>query len=122
VEVFLLSDHFIPPRFECLVEPDRDHVLVRPQGELDMATVPEVDSNVEELVNSGFTNVVLDLAGLTFMDSTGLRLLVKWTQTARGDGMSFRLLPGSPAIDRVLDISGLRDELDFADAAKLRRS
>jgi anti-anti-sigma factor len=122
VEVFLLSDHFIPPRFECLVEPDRDHVLVRPQGELDMATVPEVDSNVEELVNSGFTNVVLDLAGLTFMDSTGLRLLVKWTQTARGDGMSFRLLPGSPAIDRVLDISGLRDELEFADAAKLRRA
>jgi anti-sigma B factor antagonist len=117
----LLSDRFIPPRFECLVEPDRDRVLVRPKGELDMATVPEVDRQIEEVTSNGFKQVVLDLSGLTFLDSTGLRLLIKWTQRCRQDGIDFSVLPGGPQVDRVLEISGIRPELTFADPNNIRR-
>jgi anti-sigma B factor antagonist len=117
-----LTDRFIPPRFECLVEPDRDQVVVRPQGELDMATVPQVDEQVRELVESGFKKVVIDLGSLTFLDSTGIRMLLQWTATADTDGIDFALLPGTGAVERVLDITGVRQHFHFIDPAQLRHS
>ena len=94
---------------------------MRPKGELDMATVPEVDRQIEEVTSTGFKKVVLDLAGLTFLDSTGLRLLIKWTQLCRQDAIEFSVLPGGPQVERVLDISGIRPELTFADPNNMRR-
>ena len=114
-------DSFIPPQFECQVEPERDRFVLRPKGELDIATAPQVDTQVEELVKSGFKNVVVDLAGLTFLDSTGLRLFLKWSQTARSDGVAFSLLPGTASVARVFEISGLDDQLPFLYPEDLRR-
>lgn len=121
LEVSRLSGSSFIERFECTVEPSRDHVVVHPKGELDLATVPQVDRQVEELVAAGFKRIVLDLSGLSFVDSTGLRLFVKWSQAAAADGLAFSFLPGNSTVERVLDVSGLRDALDFADPAKLRR-
>jgi anti-sigma B factor antagonist len=87
-----------------------------------MATVPQVDTQIEELVKSGFKKMVLDLGGLTFLDSTGLRLLLKWTHAARADGLAFELLPGGPTVERVLDIAGVRTELDFVAPHSLGRA
>lgn len=112
-----LPDHRpdLPPPFDCQVHPNRDHVLVRPVGELDIATAGMVDEQLYELTDSGFKRVVLDLGSLTFLDSTGLRLLVKWTQESQSNGVDFVLLRGDETIERVLDISGLRESLRFAD-------
>jgi anti-sigma B factor antagonist len=85
-----------------------------------MATVPEVDRQIEEVTSTGFKHVVLDLAGLTFLDSTGLRLLIKWTQQCAQDGISFSVLPGGPQVARVLEISGVGPELTFADRNNIR--
>ena len=62
--------------FSCEVDPHRESVFVRPVGELDLATAPIVDAQLCELVEAGFTSVVLDLRKLRFLDSTGLRLLL----------------------------------------------
>jgi anti-anti-sigma factor len=99
--------------FSCEVTPERDHVVVRPVGELDMATVRVVDQELRQLQQSGFRALVLDLSGLTFMDSTGLHLVTRWTAEASQDGFSFELKPGSPNVQRVFELAEMMHGLPF---------
>ena len=50
---------------------------VAPVGELDIATVYKLESEVARLLESGFARIVLDLRGLSFIDSTGLCLVLR---------------------------------------------
>lgn len=93
--------------FRCEVDPDRESVIVRPVGELDLATAPIVDAQLSELVGAGFDSVVLDLRKLRFLDSTGLRLLLTWEARSRSQGVGLRVLPGPPAVQRVFDVAGV---------------
>jgi anti-sigma B factor antagonist len=99
--------------FTCSVIPDRDHVVVAPRGELDMATVGVVDKELRGLREAGFKHLVLDLSGLTFMDSSGLNLVSRWTAEASKGGFEFELEAGSPLIERVFELSGLTDSLRY---------
>jgi anti-anti-sigma factor len=107
----VLSQHIEP--FTCKVTPERDHVIVAPRGELDMATVGIVDQELRQLHEAGFRSIVLDLGGLTFMDSSGLHLVVRWAAEASKDGFVFELEPGSPMVQRIFELSALTDELPF---------
>jgi anti-sigma B factor antagonist len=93
--------------FRCEVDPHRESVFVRPVGELDLATAPIVDTQLAELVEAGFRNIVLDLGKLRFLDSTGLRLLLSWEARARAEGVEMRVLPGPPPVQRIFAIAGL---------------
>jgi anti-sigma B factor antagonist len=93
--------------FRCEVDPHRESVFVRPVGELDLATAPIVDTQLAELVEAGFTNIVVDLGKLRFLDSTGLRLLLSWEARARAEGVEMRVLPGPPPVQRIFAIAGL---------------
>jgi len=104
--------------FRCEVEPRRASVHVRPVGELDLATVPEVDTELCELRDAGFTSLVLDLRETRFLDSTGLHLIVDWHTRGEADGCSFALLAGPPAVQRLFELSGLTKHLRFADPAQ----
>jgi anti-anti-sigma factor len=104
-----LSRHVEP--FTCEVRTERDQVVVAPRGELDMATVGAVEQKLRELLDSGFRTVLLDLAGLSFMDSTGLHLVARWTAEASRDGFSFQLEPGPPAVQRVFELAGMTEAL-----------
>ena len=99
--------------FRCEVTPERDHVVVAPQGELDMATVGAVERELRRLRGSGFDHLVLDLSGLTFMDSSGLHLVSKWATEATNDGFAFELEPGPPAVQRVFELTSMTDALPF---------
>jgi anti-anti-sigma factor len=66
------------PEFTVDVIPDREIVTVRPRGELDLATVAEVDAVMTELCESGFERIVLDLGALRFVDSAGVHLALRW--------------------------------------------
>ena len=74
--------------FRCEVEPDRATVRVRPVGELDLETVPLVDAELAELWSVGFTRLVVDLRSVTFLDSTGLRMLLSGPWDRAGFGCS----------------------------------
>jgi anti-sigma B factor antagonist len=75
-----------------------------PSGELDIATVPLLEAAFDE---AGDAPVLLDLAGITFIDSTGLQLLLRLSERAGG-----RLqITSSPALERLLEITGVRDRL-----------
>jgi anti-sigma B factor antagonist len=106
-----LSQHIEP--FTCRVTPDRDQVTVGPRGELDMATVGAVERELRRLYESGFRKIVLDLGGLSFMDSSGLHLVIRWTNEASRDGFLFELEPGPPQIQRLFELAAVIDELPF---------
>jgi anti-sigma B factor antagonist len=99
--------------FRCEVEPDRVAVRVRPVGEMDLATVPVVDAQLAELWAVGFTRIVLDLHDVTFLDSTGLRLLMSWHERSASDGIGFAVIPGPPGVQRLLELTGVADQLTY---------
>ena len=99
--------------FRVDVLPARDHVRVVPVGELDMATVPELEQQLRELEDAGFAQVVLDLRELDFLDSSGIRLIVTSDRFARSNGHDFTLIEGNPAIQRTLRVSGADELLSF---------
>jgi anti-sigma B factor antagonist len=100
--------------FSCDVTQRDGRVVVAPRGELDMATVPRLDQELERHVRDGAgKTVVLDLRALTFMDSSGLHLTARWAQESSKDGFGFEIVPGPPPIQRVFDLAKMTDWLPF---------
>lgn len=95
------------------VDPQRDVVRVAPAGELDAANAGALQAQLDDLHGAGFKHVVLDLRELTFMDSTAIRLILEEDRLARSSGRRLSLIKGSPAVQRVLSICGLSEQLDF---------
>ncbi len=102
--------------FRVDIAPDRDAVRVCPVGELDLATVGRVGAHLDELAAAGFKRVVLDLRGATFLDSTGLRLIVGAHRSSADDGWELAIVPGPDVVQRVFDIAGLTAHLPFVDS------
>ena len=84
-------------------------------GELDLATADEVERELRRVEGSDARSIVLDLSGLTFMDSTGVRLLVNANTRARTDDCRLTLVRGPAAVQRVMELSGVDELLPFAD-------
>jgi anti-anti-sigma factor len=89
------------------VIPERDVVRVEPLGEIDLATAPTVALVLEDLRTTGFRQVVLDLKGVTFIDSSGMRMVVEARAAAERDGAHLTVLPGPPPVQRSFDMTGL---------------
>ncbi len=100
-----------PTQFRIDVNPQQGAVHVVPIGELDVDTTHELQARLDELRSSGFEDVVLDLRKLTFLETTGIALLVAEAERARSIGFSFDVIEGQPAIQRVLDLCGVRAQL-----------
>jgi anti-anti-sigma factor len=84
--------------------------IVECQGELDIATAPEVEDIVRGLVEGGAGRLRLDWSGLTFMDSTGIRLLLEVVALCREQKVDLTWDLG-PNAQRALDAVGIHDEL-----------
>ena len=80
-----------------------DENVITLLGDVDMDTVDDV---VGSLANLDGT-VILDLGGVTFLDSTGLQSLLRARDEARGRGEELVLRRPSPAVSRVLDVTGM---------------
>jgi len=86
-------------------------------GELDMAGASALE---RELGLLGAGTIVVDLRGLEFMDSSGLRALVTSALRAQDAGRRFALIPGAAHVMRVFDITRMRERLEFvADVGEL---
>jgi anti-anti-sigma factor len=93
--------------FRCDIEHDRERVVVRPQGELDLATVDQVEEPLQQLRSAGFRDLVVDLRFLTFLDSTGISLLVRWQRAAADGGPAFSVILGDESVTRPLELTGV---------------
>lgn len=92
-----------------------DGVRLSFTGELDLASAPRVDEELERVERDGPPRVILDLRGLTFMDSTGLRLIASADARAREDGRRLTIIQGPAAVRRVFEITRLDERLEIVD-------
>jgi len=106
-----LKQHLAPFRVD--VHPERDVVRVAPVGELDLATAPLLERELLELRDSGFDHVVLDMHNLSFIDSSGLRVVLAEHRHADATDRRFSLLGVPPVIHRALEVCGLLAHLDI---------
>ena len=92
-----------------------DVVVVRPRGELDLATISQLRGALDGL--ESLVHLVLDLRGLSFVDSSGLHLLVELNQRAQRHAFELTLIAPEPPVDRAIRLCGLYEALPFAPAA-----
>ena len=84
--------------------------VVVPVGELDFGTAPDLEAVLA--THSG--PVVVDLRKLSFIDLTGLRMLLEADARSRQDGMNLRFIPG-PKVQRLFALSRLPDRLAYVE-------
>ena len=84
----------------------------RSSGEVDLASATDLEACIRRALEGSPSSVVLDLAGLTFIDSSGLRVLVSVSADARSQAVSFGLRNVPGHAQRVLDITGLSGMFD----------
>jgi anti-sigma B factor antagonist len=92
-----------------------DVAVVAATGEVDVFTAPGLDAEITALLEQGSSQLVVDLSGVSFLDSTGLGVLVKGLKTARDSGGSVRLVVTSDRIRKIFDITGLDAALPLFD-------
>jgi anti-sigma B factor antagonist len=80
--------------------------VVRPTGELDLESA---DSFTQRLVDIPGSTVVVDLSGLSFMDSSGISALIKVKTQMEHDGDSLLICRPPPNVLRVMEVTGLAD-------------
>jgi anti-anti-sigma factor len=96
-------------RFSVALERRGEHAVVRPTGELETDTAPQLERALSAVQAPG-RRVVLDLRGLRATDSSGLRTIVAALDRADRLGAELRVIPGSVA-RRLFEAAGLGDRL-----------
>lgn len=91
----------------------QDGVRLALAGELDLAGAPQLERSLQTIEQQGPRRVVIDLAGLSFIDSTGLRVLLQAQARLGEQGSELLLAPGEPAVQRVFDVTGATRVLRF---------
>jgi anti-sigma B factor antagonist len=105
------------PAFVCAhANVGLDAAWVEVAGELDIATTPRLERTLHE-AESQARLVVLDLRDVSFLDCSGVRVIVDASRRARGVGRRLILLRGRPNVDRMFTLTGHTDEVEIADLA-----
>lgn len=84
-----------------------DTTVVSVKGEVDLYTAPSLKERVADLVSAGRNRLAVDLAGVEFMDSTGLGVLIGGLKRCKEAGGSLALVAPREPVIKVLAITGL---------------
>ena len=102
-----------PAPFDVSVEQTEDGVVVRARGELDLSTAPTLEHALDG-VDVGSDACLIDMTDVTFMDSSGLRLLIIAAENAQAAGRRLSIVPSS-AVSLVIEQVGLRATLPLVE-------
>jgi anti-sigma B factor antagonist len=94
------------------MDAERETVVVALEGEIDLAAAPEAERRIAEAEAQNPGKLVIDLREVTFMDSSGLRVLLTAHRRAEQDGRGFALIRGGESVDRLLQVTGLAGRLE----------
>ena len=104
---FQVDDPWRP--FRCEARPDGAELWIVVEGEFELDSAESVRTMIGEHIGDGYRSVVLDLGGVTFMDSSGLRTAIEASKAATGRGLRFAMVPGPPAVQRIFAITGTEE-------------
>ena len=85
-------------------------------GEIDVATAPQLREWLQRVIAQGESTVVLDLLGVTFLDSTALGVLVGALKRCREAGGDLYIVVADPRIMKIFEITGLTNVFTIADS------
>lgn len=100
---------------ELTSEESRGVARVAFRGELDISGAPKAERLLRRVERKKPGVLVLDLRGLTFMDSTGLRVVVGADARARREGRRLLIVRGPESVHRVFRLTLLDRRLEFVD-------
>jgi anti-sigma B factor antagonist len=104
-----LQRHPLQRHFQIEVSTERRGTVLTLHGELDVASSTVLEDELHRV--NGVPLVIVDLTKLEFIDSTGLGVLVKTHQHMRDDGNQLALVEGGGQVRRLLELTGLSDQL-----------
>lgn len=91
--------------FVIRIDRDDDGPVVWLAGDLDLATTPQLDECLADVVRGRSGQIVVDLAELSFCDSTGLSAFVRWTRQCNDAGLQLVLRAPTQQLQRLLEIT-----------------
>jgi anti-sigma B factor antagonist len=102
-----------------VTEPRAGTAVLTLDGRLNMVSAPQLKAAITEAVEAGRPRVVVDLAGVGFMDSSGLGVLIAGLKRARQDGGDLRITGVTQQVATVLQLTNLDRVLHpYTDAAE----
>ena len=81
--------------------------LVTVQGRVDSSTAPDFEKTLQALIQSNRSQIVLDLAGVEYMSSAGIRGMISSLKAAKSGGGDLRLAQPSQRVKDVVELAGL---------------
>jgi anti-anti-sigma factor len=108
-----------PKPFQAVLESHRDTVVIVARGEIDLASVDELDERFREVLDAGFRRAVLDLREVLFIDSTGLGRILTMNETTSSAGMAFELVRGPAPVHRLFELTRTEGTLRFIEAREI---
>jgi anti-anti-sigma factor len=91
------------------------YVRLALRGELDIASAPRVEEALTRIEAAAPGLILIDLRGLEFMDSTGLRTVVSADARAREQGRRLAVVRGPEQVDRIFTVTRLDERLEMVD-------
>ena len=86
-------------------------IIVEPNGEIDLATVGDLDDALRAAEAKGPARILVDLSAVSMLDSTGLRCLVSAHERSLEMSREFLIRPGTARLRRLFEAAGLADRL-----------
>lgn len=88
------------------VQHETGSTIVAVTGSVDALTAPALTKTLTDQISEGHVNLIVDLMGVEFMSSAGLRTLLGAVKEARSHGGDLRIASTNPGVDKVLKMSG----------------
>ena len=91
------------------------NVLLSVEGEVDLATAPELEGALQRALQSPARRLVVDLRAVQFLDSSGLSVLVRQDRLARAGERQLVIVKPPPQVHQVFELTGLSRHLTMVD-------
>ncbi len=85
-------------------------------GEADLQGAPDLEAALADVYANAKKTIVIDLRNLTFIDSSGLHVLMGAFETCKRYGLELEIIPGPPNVQRLFQLTGINDVLPLSQA------